>query len=245
MKIPLAGAVALLMVALLAGACSEKTVVERPPVTAPVIAIDILLEPDAAMLARARAVNSRLLEVYPDGFPLDEAHRPHITLLQRFVRTGDLDRVHAAVGKVVADAEVRGMRLEAVRYGYTPGGEVGVAGIFVRPTPDLLRLQQSLIAAVAPYTVETGPIGAFTAPHDDPATDAALIGYVTTFVPKATGENYQPHVSTGAAPAAYLDTMAAEAFEPFAFSPQGAAIYQLGPFGTAAKKLTAWETAPR
>ena len=91
---------------------------------------------------------------------------------------------------------------------------------------------------------ETGPIGAFTAPHDDPATDAALIQYVSTFVPKMTGENFNPHVSTGVAPKAYLDQMLAEPFEPFTFSPAGAAVYQLGPFGTAAKKLKEWDLKP-
>ena len=58
-----------------------------------------------------------------------------------------------------------------------------------------------------------------------------------TFVRKWRGENYNPHVSTGAAPNAYLDKMLAEPFTPFTFSPAGAAVYQLGPFGTAAKKL--------
>jgi hypothetical protein len=136
------------------------------------------------------------------------------------------------------------MRLEAFKYGYTPGGEIGVASIVVRPTPELLRLQQALITALAPFTVETGPIGAFTAGHDDPASDAALVGYVTTFVPKQTGEHFQPHVSTGAAPKAYLDKMVTEPFQPFTFSPTAAAIYRLGPFGTAAKKLKALSAAP-
>ena len=35
----------------------------------------------------------------------------------------------------------------------------------------------------------------------------------------------------------YLDQMLAEPFTPFTFSPAGAAVYQLGQFGTAAKKL--------
>ena len=55
--------------------------------TNPVTAIDILLEPDATMLRYAEANNARLLKVFPKGFALDEAHRPHITLIQRFVRT--------------------------------------------------------------------------------------------------------------------------------------------------------------
>jgi hypothetical protein len=94
-----------------------------------------------------------------------------------------------------------------------------------------------LIAAVAPFTVETGPIGAFTAPHSEPAYDALLIKYVSTFVPAQTGELFNPHVSTGAAPHDYLDKLVTEPFEAFTFSPTGAAVYQLGPFGTAAKKL--------
>ena len=205
-----------------------------------ITAIDVLLEPDATMLEHAQANNARLLKVFPKGFALDEAHRPHITLIQRFVRTADLDKVYAAADKVLAGANIPRMQLEAFKYYYTPGPGVGVAGIVARPTPSLLALQQSLIAAVAPLTVETGPIGAFTTPHDDPANDGLLIKYVSTFVPQQTGERFSPHVSTGVAPLDYLDKMLAEPFATFTFSPAGAAVYQLGPFGTAAKKLKAW-----
>ena len=92
--------------------------------------------------------------------------------------------------------------------------------------------------------LETGPNGAFTAPHDDPALDATIIQYVSTFVPKQTGEHFNPHVSTGVALKEYLDQMLAEPFESFTFSPAGAAVYQLGPFGTAAKKLKEWDLKP-
>jgi hypothetical protein len=206
----------------------------------PITAIDILLEPDATMLKHAEANNARLLEVYPKGFALDATHRPHITLIQRFVRTADLDEVYAAAGKVVASANVNAMKLEAFKYYYAPTGAVGVAGICAKPTPEIIKLQADIIAAVKPFTVETGPIGAFTAPHDDPATDAGLIRYVSTFVPKMSGENFNPHVSTGVAPREYLDKMLTEPFDSFTFSPAGAAVYQLGPFGTAAKKLKEW-----
>jgi hypothetical protein len=206
-----------------------------------ITAIDILLEPDATMLGHAQANNARLLKVFPKGFALDEAHRPHITLIQRFVRTADLDKVYAAAEKVLAGANITRMQLEAFKYYYAPGPGVGVAGIVARPTPGLLTLQQSLIAAVAPLTVETGPIGAFTAPHDDPANDGLLIKYVSTFVPQQTGERYSPHVSTGVATRDYLDKMLVEPFATFTFSPAGAAVYQLGPFGTAAKKLRGFD----
>ena len=210
------------------------------PGPSPVTAIDILLEPDARMLERAAANNARLRAAYPQGFALDAAHRPHITMIQRFVRTADLDKVYAAIGPVVARAKVTGMRLEAFKYYYIPTSDLGVAGIVARPTPDLLKLQQELIAAVAPFTVETGASDAFVTTADDPVIDPQLIAYVSAFVPKASGEHFNPHVSTGVASREFLDRMLAEPFEPFTFSPAGAAVYQLGQFGTAARKLKEW-----
>jgi hypothetical protein len=207
----------------------------------PVTAIDILLEPDATMLQYSDANNARLLKVFPKGFALDTAHRPHITMIQRFVRTADLDKVYAAAGKVFARANATRMKLEAFRYYYIPSKNIGLAGIVVRPTPELLKLQQDLIAAVAPFTVETGPSAAFVTTPDDPVIDPFLIDYVSAFVPKSSGEHFNPHVTTGVAPREYLDTMLAEPFESFTFSPAGAAVYQLGQFGTAAKKLKEWD----
>jgi hypothetical protein len=233
---------ALLLIILLGTQGCAATPPSAPPVgNSGVTAIDILLEPDATMLAHCKANNERLLKVYPNGFSLDAAHMPHITLLQCFVRTADLDKLYAAEGRVFAAAHVTRMKLEAFKYYYAPTGAVGVAGICARPTPEIVKLQADVIAAARPYMLETGPIGAFTAPHDDPKTDTAIIQYVSTFDPKMSGESFNPHVSTGVAPNEYLDKMLAEPFASFSFSPAGAAVYQLGPFGTAAKKLTAWD----
>jgi hypothetical protein len=215
-----------------------------PAAQSEVTAIDILLEPDATMLKQAEAVNARLLKAYPQGFALDATHRPHITMLQCFVRTADLDKVYAAEEKVLAAANVNAMKLEAFKFYYAPAGATGVAGICAKPTPEILRLQADIIAAVKPFMLDTGPMGAFIAPHDDPATDAAIIEYVSTFVPKMSGEHFNPHVSTGVASRDYLDKMLAESYAPFTFSPAGAAVYQLGPFGTASKKLKEWNLKP-
>jgi hypothetical protein len=213
---------------------------ERSPVTA----IDILLEPDATMLQHAEAVNARLLKVYPKGFALDATHRPHITMIQRFVRTADLDKVYAAAGQVLARANVTAMKLEAFKYYYIPSKDIGLSGIVAKPTPELLKLQADLIAAVTPFTVETGASAAFVTTPDDPVIDPFLIQYVSAFVPKASGEHFNPHVTTGIALREYLDKMLAEPFESFTFSPAGAAVYQLGQFGTASKKLKEWNLKP-
>jgi hypothetical protein len=210
----------------------------------PVIAIDVLLEPDATMLKRAAAANTRLLAVFPKGFALDEAHMQHMTTLQRFVRRADLDNVYDAVGKALVGEKIATWKLRAFKYYYLPVGDKGVAGIVIEPTNDWLRLQQKIIDAVAPFTVETGSEAAFHLTPEDGAFSKGLVEYVAAFVPASTGKNFNPHVTIGVAPQEYLKAMLAEPFDAFTFSPSGVSIYQLGNFRTARRKLKAWDLTP-
>jgi len=216
----------------------------RPAEQNAITAIDIALEPDATMIQHAEAVNARLLKVFPKGFALDATHHPHITILQRYVRTADLGEVYAAVGKVLANEKAAGWRLKAFKYYYIPWKDIGLAGIVVEPTDDLLKLQQQLIDAVAPFTVETGTAAAFVTTPEDPDINQPTIDYVATFVPQATSKDFNPHVTVGIASQDYLKQMLAEPFAGFTFSPAGASVYQLGNFGTAQKKLKTWELKP-
>ena len=217
-----------------------SSTVEKNPVTA----IDILLEPDDTMIKHAEAVNARLLKVFPKGFSLDAEHYPHVSMVQRFVRTEDLDKAYAAVGKVVATANVTGLKLEAFKYYYIPDKSLGLSGIVINPSPELLKLEQAVIGAVEPFAVKTGTSAAFVTTPEDPVINPLLIEYVSVFVPKHSGEHYEPHVTTGVAPKEYLDKMLAEPFETFTFSPTGVSVYHLGQYGTAAKKLKSLDVKP-
>jgi 2'-5' RNA ligase superfamily len=203
----------------------------------PVTAIDIALKPDAAMVRHARADNARLLKAYPEGFALDATHHPHMTMIQRFVRTADLAKVHAAADAVLAKEGVADWRLKAIRYYYIPSPPLGIAGIVVKRTEKLLRLQQELLDAVAPFTAKTGTPAAFFSTDDGRDIQPGLIDYVADFVTVAAGRKFNPHVTIGVAPQTYLDKMFAEPFEAFTFSAVGAAVYQLGTFGAVRKEL--------
>jgi len=210
----------------------------------PVTAIDIALEPDATMIQHATAANARLLKAFPKGFALDETHHPHISMLQQFVRTADLDKVFAAADAVFAKEKPLSWTLKAVKYYYIPSPPIGLAGIVIEPTEDLHRLQDELIAAVAPYTVKTGTPAAFFSDEGGRDIQKFLIGYVANFVTVAASKKFNPHVTIGVGTEAYLNTMLAEPFESFTFSPAGASVYQLGSFGTARKELKALTLAP-
>jgi hypothetical protein len=206
-----------------------------------VTAIDILLDPDATMVKHAQAANERLRQNFPEGFALDATHQPHISCLQRYVKTADLEKVYAAVAKVLATEKPTSWKLTAYKYYYIPWKDVGLGGIVIKPSPDLLRYQEKLIAAVTPFTVETGTAAAFVTTKEDPDINEPTIEYVTKFVPDGTGNKFNPHVTIGLAKQDYLKQMLDEKFEPFTFSPVGASVYHLGNFGTAHTKLKSFE----
>jgi 2'-5' RNA ligase len=210
----------------------------------PVTAIDIALKPGAAMARRARADNARLLKAFPEFFALDASHHPHMTMLQQFVRTAELPKVSAAANAVLGKEGVTRWRLKAFKYYYIPTAPLGIAGIVVEPTKDLLRLQRELLDAVAPFTEKTGTPAAFFSTDNGRDIQSGLIDYVADFVTVAAGKKFNPHVTIGVAPQTYLDKMLAEPFEAFIFSPVGAAVFQLGSFGAVRKVLKGLAVGP-
>jgi len=203
------------------------------------IAIDVLLEPDQTMIGKSRAVNARLRENFPAGYELDALHAPHVTLLQRFVRAKDFDAVTAALTKVLVAERPTELRLKAKGYDYVIWGGHAVTVFIVERTPELMRLHQKVIDAVAPFSVSKGTAAAFVGTGINPET----IGWVETFIPKSSGENYVPHVTAGVANEDFVKRLKAEPYEAFTFKADGVAIYQLGNFGVTAKMLWQYQAS--
>ena len=98
--------------------------------------------------------------------------------------------------------------MQAFKYYYLtdpslPG--LGLSGIVVKTTPELIKVQQDLIDAVAPFTEKTGTAAAFVTTPQNPNIHQAVIDYIDVFVPEHSGEKYLPHVTTGLAPIEYLE----------------------------------------
>jgi 2'-5' RNA ligase superfamily protein len=233
--------VAVASVLLVAALALPSAATERTTAAAggKVIAIDVLLEPDQTMTARAIALNTRLRGNYAAGYSLDATHAPHVTLLQRFVRAQDFHAVTAAIATVLATERPTDLQLKANGLDYTMWSGVAVTIVTVERTPGLMRLQQHVTDAVGRFSVNGGTAAAFI----DTPPDAEIVGYVETFVPNASGANYFPHVTAGVATEAFVKQLKVEPFEAFTFKPSGVAIYQLGNYGTASKKL--WQSPGR
>ncbi len=207
----------------------------------PVIAIDILLQPDETLTAYARADNARLLENYPEGFALDATHAPHISVFQCYVRQEDLEKVFAVVEET-AQAYRSGIKpLMATGYYSMPWGGLELGGITVERSPWLLEYQKAVIEAVRPFIRDKGTAGAFVPNENGVPIDSTTLDDVENYIPRHTGDRYRPHVTIGLAHKTLFHDRMAAPFEPFKFSIQKAAVYHLGNFGTARKKL--WSAA--
>jgi 2'-5' RNA ligase len=204
-----------------------------------VIAIDILLEPDEALIDHARAVNAELRRNFPQGYSLDAAHTPHVTLVQRFVRAGDLDAVEGAVAEALQSAEAFPVTLTTTGFASVVWGGVGVVVYRIERSPELLQLESKIEGAVQPFAVSGGTADAFVrSPGEQINSDT--IEWVEHFVPASSGKNYLPHVTLGVAHPDYTRSLDDAPFEGFVSSSPELAIYQLGNFGTARARLWSW-----
>lgn len=172
-------------------------------------AVDILLLPDQTMLGHAQADNARLRANYPAGFALDATHHPHITLLQRYVRTEDLGEVFQAVEQVFNQERPAGWELTAVGYYYLDFNNSALAGIVIEPTPELRRLQHEIVDAVAPFTRPNGTAAAYVTTVAAPGINLPTLEYVNAFVPDRTGKNFNPHVTIGVGQIDFVKKMVA------------------------------------
>jgi hypothetical protein len=205
-------------------------------------AVDILIEPDAAAIERARVVNRRMPLSIAAGLTLDDAHLPHITMLQRYLVTADIEQAFAAIEQTLAatDPAALGYHVPGITYSEhwgPPGQAAAVLG--VQPNQQVLDLQAALVSAVGPFTGSGGTDTAFvTAPGEE--ISQTTKDWVETYVPDQTGANYTAHLTVGLDTVEHLNELQAEPFDAFDVHPLSLAVYQLGNNGTARALLKNW-----
>jgi hypothetical protein len=208
-------------------------------------AVDVLIDPADAMKAKAHEVNARMLQSVPPptGFALDEHHQPHITTLQRYVRTEALPAVFDAVGALVAATDLASLTFTTAAISHLVVDAehgIGLSGIVVKPGPAVLDFQARLIDALAPYTGSNGTPDAYVRTAAEPDINTPTLEYIEHYVPDHSGEHYLAHITTGLATLDDLARIEAEALPPLTFGAAGIGVYQLGNNGTAARHLRSW-----
>jgi hypothetical protein len=119
--------------------------------------------------------------------------------------------------------------------------EIGLGGILVEPTAEIIRLQKKLIDALSSFMSPTGTAAAFVTTAKEPEINEATLNAVATYFAAHSGEHYSPHVTIGVGTVDYLNALVSAPFPTFTFSAVGVTIYQSGNFGTAAKLLRSFK----
>jgi 2'-5' RNA ligase len=233
-----------MLAAAIAVATEAKSQQQRNPVTTDadhVIAIDVLLVPDETTQEKAVAANARLRQNYPQCYTLGPDQVPHITLAQVYVREKDLPQIEANISKLAILTQPLRCELTATGYTYAIWSGVAITTIGVERTRQLDDFQVDVVQATDSSRVDGGTATAFSTNRELPKIDQDIVDYVENFARNSSGKNYHPHVTIGVAHEDFVKRMQAEPFERFTFRPAGLAIYQLGNFGTAQKKLWEWK----
>jgi hypothetical protein len=209
------------------------------------VAIDILVDPDAAAISRAHEINQKLLASTPEGFALDQTHQPHITTVQRFVRASELQSVYDAVGATILATDFPALAYEVQGIAHSddwgPPG-MALAGFIIQANRAVLDFQAALLNAVDPYVVSPGNGSAFVTDPGE-TISAKTIEWVERFVPDQVGPNYTAHITLGLDTEGHLKIMESDAFASFAVHPSSVSIYHLGNNGTARSCLQTWSVS--
>jgi len=184
-----------------------------------IVAVDVALQPDKALVDRTRA---------PEAY---------VTLVRRFVRASDVHSLSAAVANVMATTRLDQVNLRAT--GYQSGNWNGVSGtaMVLDLSPELLRLEERIVDATRMFAVNPEPAESFIVTPDGTRMTDAAIDRVFAFVPEASGANFRPHVMTTSMQGGSLES---QPFEAFTFKPSSALVYQLGQHGAPQRILWTW-----
>ncbi len=205
-------------------------------------AIDILVNPDDATLEHARKFNARMRQSVPDGFALDATHQPHISTLQRYVHTAELEKVYDAVEQTIADTDIAALSRQAVAIRHADWGVPGqgLTGLVINPSPEVLDFQARLLAAITPFLGSGGTDAAFVR-NDGEEISQSTMDWVDGYVPNQIGEKHVAHITVGFATLDDLKGIEAEPFDSFPVHPASIAVYHLGNSGTARVELKSWQ----
>jgi len=189
------------------------------------LALDIAIVPPLDVGERAVHLSAALPRHESLGLRLDEAHVPHVTLTQQFVRIDEIDTIFGRVDEVLHG--------QAPLTLHVTGGGRGAGSVWMalERTEALARLHERLMDALGEFERLGGGADAFVGEDARPADLAWVSGYRAT----ASLSAYAPHITLGHA-------RQPPRIEPFTFQATTVAACHLGRFCACRRVLRRWES---
>jgi 2'-5' RNA ligase len=187
------------------------------------IAIDVALLPPPDVTRRAIEISASLPADDAEAPRLDEAHLPHITLSQHFVRENELDVVFEKLDETFREQP-------SVAVHITGGGHAASSLLLaVDPTAALVGLHERVMEALRGLERPGAGPGAFF----DPDARVKDVLWVTGYRLKSSFGAYTPHITVG-------HGSQPPKVEPFTFEATKVAVCHLGRFCTCRRVVREW-----
>jgi 2'-5' RNA ligase len=187
------------------------------------IALDVAVLPPADVTARAVALSAALPEAESPPLRLDAEHLPHITLMQLFARTNELDVVLSRVGDTVRAIAPLQLRV-------TGGGQgTNSVSMTIEKAPPLVQLHEQVMEALRGVERPDGGTAAFFG--DDVRLRDVL--WVAGYRLKSSFHHFEPHITLG-------HGSKPPVIEPFTFQADTVAVCHLGRYCTCRRVLRQW-----
>jgi len=173
----------------------------------------------------ATDLNRLLLERHPNGYPLDDTHLPHITLIQQFVQTAAIDRLSGVVESFLSEFSPMSLRAEG------PGKGGSTVHVRIAEMESLEALHRRAHASLGAFAASGGhAVSFFSAGMPARPGDAEWI--------VASLENFNPHITLGVGELVDLDAVGPLA--PWLFDVDRVALCHVGAHGTCRRILREW-----
>jgi len=198
-------------------------------VSSPLVALDVAILLPPALAASVESLNKQL-KAPPEGFRFNERHLPHISLVQQFSPTTDLNEIQETIGRVVREHPSFELTLASVTTNET------TASLTVTPSSVLSSLHRRLMDQLAAFDVGVGNDRAFTRSDSKPSSAPRPrdISWVNQFRTEAAYDAFTPHVTLG------IGTIATT-FPTVTFTASALSLCVLGRFCTCQEILASWK----
>ncbi len=190
-----------------------------------VVALDVAILVPNPVAGPAAAISRALAGDEPDALRLDATHLAHLTLAQQFVEVARLDDLFAELDRVLRHEPPLMLRI--------PGATADHATVMlaVNATPDLQRVHELVMDAIAPFESPEGDPGAFV--EEGETIRVRDIDWVRNYRENSGYAHFNPHVTVG-------HGRRAPECPPIEFRGDRIAACQLGRFCTCRRVLREW-----
>jgi len=193
------------------------------------IAIDIVLLPPDKVMQICKKINAKLWSQTKIGFPFDDTHLPHISLMQQYVKTNQLVEVGNVIELIASKTKSLSLKITGIETEEFDGSNV--SSFEITKSAEILKLHESLLQAMELYST-TGDQKSWYQDPGEIIVDA-ILDYTNSFREKYSHDKFQPHITLGFGPTPIFN-------QPLSFTASRLAICRLGNNDTCRKILKEW-----